>query len=127
MAIFQIIYFQLKHILHIILYYTFIHSQKQNLSVRCGEWNLHGTEELHSYQDRIVNQTSIHPLYTGTSGISEKVNYNFALLHLEEDFDLDVHINPICLPDTPDKKTGMYIQYKYTPRLVAFIKSTFMI
>ena len=88
---------------------------------------MHGTEELHSYQDRIVNQTSIHPLYTGTSGISEKVNYNFALLHLEEDFDLDVHINPICLPDTPDKKTGMYIQYKYTPRLVAFIKSTFMI
>ena len=67
-----------------------------------------GTEELHHYQDRNVSQKTIHPLYTGTSGISEKVNYNFALLHLEEDFDLDVHINPICLPDIPEEKTGTY-------------------
>ena len=65
-----------------------------------------GTEELHHFQDRNVSQKTIHPLYTGTSGISEKVNYNFALLHLEEDFDLDVHINPICLPDIPEEKTG---------------------
>ena len=79
-----------------------------NLTVRCGDWNLIGTEELHPYQDRIVSKKSIHPLYTGTSGISEKVNYNFALLHLKEDFVLDVHINPICLPYTPDKKKGTY-------------------
>ena len=38
---------------------------------------------------------------------SQKFNYNFALLHLEEDFDLDMHINPICLPDFPSKKKGM--------------------
>ena len=70
---------------------------------------MHGTEELHSYQDRIVNQTSIHPLYTGTSGTSSQlVNYNFALLNMEKDFDLDVHINPICLPDIPEEKTGTY-------------------
>ena len=79
-----------------------------NLTVRCGDWNLIGTEELHPYQDRIVSKKSIHPLYTGTSGTSEKVNYNFALLHMEKDFDLDLHINPICLPDIPDKKTGTY-------------------
>ena len=91
-----------------------IYSQRLNLTVRCGDWNLIGTEELHPYQDRIVSNKSIHPLYTGTSGTSEKVNYNFALLHMEKDFDLDLHINPICLPDIPDKKTGAYSKI-YTP------------
>ena len=103
-----------------ILQYALIYSQisESNLLVRCGDWDLKGTEETLPHQDRNVVQKSIHPLYTGTSGTSKKVNYNFALLHMDKDFDLDVHINPICLPDTPNKKTGMYIFYK-TPRLVA--------
>ena len=79
-----------------------------NLFVRCGDWDIHGIEEMHPHQDRNVRYKIIHPLYTGTRGTSEKVNYNFAVLHLEKDFDLDVHINPICLPDIPDKKTGTY-------------------
>ena len=82
---------------------------KSNLLVRCGEWDLKGAEEFHLHQDRRVRVKTIHPLYTGTNGSdSQKVNYNFALLHLEEDFDLDMHINPICLPDFPSKKKGMY-------------------
>ena len=81
---------------------------KSNLLVRCGEWDLKGTEEFHRHQDRRVRVKTIHPLYTGTNGNdSQMVNYNFALLHLEEDFDLDMHINPICLPDFPSKKKGM--------------------
>ena len=71
---------------------------------------MQGTEELHRHQDRNVRQKTIHPQYTGTSGTSEKVNYNFALLHLERDFDLALHINPICLPDIPNQKTGTYNQ-----------------
>ena len=93
-----------------ILQYALIYSQisESNLLVRCGDWDLKGTEETLPHQDRNVVQKSIHPLYTGTSGTSKKVNYNFALLHMDKDFDLDVHINPICLPDIPDKKTGTY-------------------
>ena len=49
------------------------------------------------------------PSYISTQvcGNNGSDNYNFALLHLEEDFDLDMHINPICLPDFPSKKKGM--------------------
>ena len=90
--------------------YAPIYSQisESNLLVRCGDWDLKGTEEMRPHQDRNVGQKSIHPLYTGTSGTSKKVNYNFALLHMEKDFDLDIHINPICLPDTPNKKKGTH-------------------
>ena len=67
-----------------------------------------GEEEFHPHQDRRVLNITIHPLYTGTDGSdSQLVNYNFALLHLEDDFVLDMHINPICLPDFPSKKKGM--------------------
>ena len=118
MAIFLDYLFSIKTYLtyYMILQYALIHSQisESNLLVRCGDWDLKGTEEIYPHQDRNVGQKSIHPLYTGTSGTSEKVNYNFALLHMEKDFDLDLHINPICLPDIPDKKTGAYSKI-YTP------------
>ena len=63
---------------------------------------------MHPHQDWNVRYKIIHPLYTGTNGTRGKVYYNFAVLHLEKDFDLDIHINPICLPDIPNKKTGKY-------------------
>ena len=104
--------------LHKVIYYifyiptcilTFSQISESNLFVRCGDWDLFGTEELHPHQDRMVRHKTIHPLYTGTSGTSSQmVNYNFALLNMEKDFDLARHINPICLPDIPNKKTGTY-------------------
>ena len=48
--------------------------------------------------DRVI----IHPLYTG----NKTIEYNFALLHVNEEFNLGSHISPICLPDIPNQKTG---------------------
>ena len=73
-----------------------------DLTVRCGEWDITNQNELHLHQDRVVSKVMIHPLYTG----AKSVQYNFALLHLKEEFELDKHIAPICLPDIPDQKTG---------------------
>ena len=65
------------------------------------------TDELGLHQDRKIKEVTIHPLYTGTgqTDFSEWLNYNFALLHLEKDFDFDDHISHVCLP-FPDQKTG---------------------
>ena len=75
-----------------------------DLTVRCGDWDITNHNELHLHQDRIVSKVMIHPLYTG----AKSVRYNFALLHLKKEFELDKHIAPICLPDIPDQKTGRY-------------------
>ena len=66
------------------------------------------TDELGIHQDRKIKEVTIHPLYTGTAPteFSDKINYNFALLHLEKDFDFDDHISHVCLPKFPDLKTG---------------------
>ena len=72
------------------------------LTVRCGDWDITNHNELHLHQDRGVSKVMIHPLYSGKA----RVYYNFALLYVKEDFKLDKHIAPICLPDIPDQKTG---------------------
>ena len=73
-----------------------------DIVVRCGDWDLSNDNELHRHQDRDVSRVTIHPLYSG----NRSVEYNFALLHVNEEFNLDRHISPICLPDTPNQKTG---------------------
>ena len=66
------------------------------------------TDELGIHQDRKIKEVTIHPLYTGTDqkDFSDWLNYNFALLHLEKDFDFDDHISHVCLPEFPEIKTG---------------------
>ena len=78
------------------------------IEVRCGEWDLIYTDELGIHQDRKIKEVTIHPLYTGTAqtDFSDIINYNFALLHLEKDFDFNDHISHVCLPKFPDLKTG---------------------
>ena len=68
------------------------------------------TDELGIHQDRKIKELTIHHLYTGIAqtDFSDKINYNFALLHLEKDFDFDDHISHVCLPKFPDLKTGMW-------------------
>ena len=78
------------------------HIQLSHLVVRCGDWDLTNNNELHRHQDRNVDRVIIHPLYTG----NKTIEYNFALLHVNEEFNLDRHISPICLPDIPNQKTG---------------------
>jgi len=80
------------------------HIKLPDIKVRCGDWDLTNNNELHSHQDRGVAHVSIHPLYTN----NKSVEYNYALLHVDEDFILDLHISPICLPEIPDQKTDQY-------------------
>jgi len=80
------------------------HIKLPDIKVRCGDWDLTNNNELHFHQDRGVAHVSIHPLYTG----NKTLEYNYALLHVDEDFILDLHISPICLPEIPDKKTDQY-------------------
>ena len=60
------------------------------------------------HQNRKIQEVTIHPLYTGivNDDPSDVMNYNFALLHLEKDFDFYPHISHVCLPEFPEIKTG---------------------
>ena len=79
-----------------------------NIEVRCGDWDLSNTNEVGIHQNRKIQEVTIHPLYTGivNDDPSDVMNYNFALLHLEKDFDFYPHISHVCLPEFPEMKTG---------------------
>lgn len=67
--------------------------------VRCGEWDTKSDSEPLSHQDRRVERITVHPSY-------KRFKYydnNIAILHVEQDFNLEAHISPICLPD---ERTG---------------------
>ena len=72
--------------------------------VRCGEWDIKNEDEIILHQDRNVEFVSIHPGYSYNLNIEN----DYALLHVKEDFILDDHISPICLPDNPGKREGKY-------------------
>ena len=73
--------------------------------VRCGEWDLKNEDELFLHQDRNVDAISIHPAYS----YNKLLENDYAILHVTEDFILEDHISPICLPETPDQREGKYL------------------
>jgi len=64
------------------------------LKVRCGEWDTQQVIEPRKHEDRQAYAVSMHPLFN-----SKNLQNDFALIHLEEEFVLQPHINTICLPD----------------------------
>jgi len=68
----------------------------ENLVVRCGEWDTQTENEPLKHQDRKVAKVIIHPLYQDER---KNFHYNYAVLMLEEPFELDNHIDTVCLPD----------------------------
>ena len=67
--------------------------------------------EIGRHQNRKIKNATIHPFYTGgvdleKKSFSDTLNYDFALLHLEEDFCFNDHISHACLPENPNIKTG---------------------
>ena len=67
--------------------------------------------EIGKHQNRKISEVSIHPFFSGQpdpgkKSFSDTLNYDFALLHLEEDFCFNDHISHACLPEKPDIKTG---------------------
>jgi len=92
------------------------------IKVRCGDWNVKKTEdEYKKHQDRRVETISIHPRYSGI----EKVHNDAALLHVKRDFELDSHLDTICLPQYPDDRNRNYDQTKFDCSVQGFGKSAF--
>ena len=78
--------------------------------VRCGDWNVQGNEEFRSHQNRAIDDVIIHPEYSTGATANTQVHNNFAILHIDKEFDLmSEHINHVCLPENPDQRTGIYI------------------
>uniref|UniRef100_A0A336MHD1 Phenoloxidase-activating factor 2 n=1 Tax=Culicoides sonorensis TaxID=179676 RepID=A0A336MHD1_CULSO len=64
-----------------------------SLKVRAGEWDTQTEKERLPYQERNVEEIIQHPKFNGT-----KLHYDMALLILESPFELNSHINTVCLP-----------------------------
>lgn len=64
------------------------------LKIRCGEWDTQQVIEPRRHEDRQARSVSLHPLFN-----PKNLQNDFALLHLEQEFVLQPHINTICLPD----------------------------
>ena len=67
------------------------------LKVRCGEWDTQDTLEPREHQDRHVAALAIHPEFDPRSLAND-----WALLFTSEEFDLQEHVDTVCLPD-PDE------------------------
>ena len=72
------------------------------LIVRCGDWDVSSNDEKILHQDRKVESLSIHPSYGGRA----RVYYNFAIIHVAQEFELNDYVNPVCLPSIPNQRDG---------------------
>jgi len=78
----------------------------EDIRVRCGEWDIDrdDNEKFYPAQDRNVASFSIHPQYK-----KRNFEYTLALLHLEEDFELNRHLDTVCLPKVPEDRDKNYL------------------
>ena len=75
--------------------------KEEEVTIRCGEWDLRSDQEWFAHQDRKVDSFSIHFRYRG----GDKLYNDIALIHVKKDFDLadidieeNLNVVPICLP-----------------------------
>jgi len=65
----------------------------EQLKVRCGEWDTQNTIEPYPHQDRYGADVQIHPEFN-----PRNLANDFALIFMQEDYNLDYHIDTVCLP-----------------------------
>jgi len=68
------------------------------LKVRCGEWDTQNQTEPRPHQDRYISDLDIHPEFNARSLAND-----WAVLYTDEPFDLEEHIDTICLPEPGEK------------------------
>ena len=85
-------------------YFHFSVLNPSQIFVRCGEWNRLEDSEHKRHQDRDVKYISNHPRYSGRLRVENDVS----LLHLTEEFNLDSHLDTICLPRLVDNREDNY-------------------
>ena len=89
-----------------------------DLFIKCGEWDTQQENEPKAQQTRQVKQISIHPAFKRRG-----VHNDLALLHVNSSFELDDHINPICLPTSKVAKKISYCLLEIFIIIVNKIKS----
>ena len=74
------------------------------LMVRCGDWDLEGTDEPQEHQERTVSHIDLHPAFDKDkkNDTIEAYYNNWALLYMESEFELAEHIDTVCLPQPGD-------------------------
>jgi len=70
-------------------------SKAKDLKIRAGEWDTQTTKERLPFQERIVSRIFVHPNYN-ERGLAN----DFAIIELEDPFQMDRHISTICLPQS---------------------------
>merc|ERR1711910_116099 len=73
-------------------------SQPGKLKVRCGEWDTQNQTEPRAHQDRTVQTLDIHPDFN-----DRNLANDWALLYITEPFELQEHIDTVCLPDPEEQ------------------------
>jgi secreted trypsin-like serine protease len=68
--------------------------EPEKLKIRCGEWDTQNQTEPRPHQDRYIASLDIHPEFS-----SRNLANDWAVLYTEEDFELQQHIDTVCLPD----------------------------
>merc|ERR1712152_47194 len=63
------------------------------LKIRCGEWDTQNQTEPRPHQDRYVQALDIHPEFN-----PRNLANDWAVLYVSQDFDLQAHIDTVCLP-----------------------------
>merc|ERR1712130_436092 len=74
-----------------------LRQQPGTLKVRCGEWDTQRVSEPRAHQDRRIRTLDIHPEFN-----ERNLANDWALLYTEEDFELEEHIDTVCLPQPDD-------------------------
>jgi len=72
-----------------------------SLKIRCGEWNTQDQNEPRPHQDRYVTNLDIHPAFNG-----KNLANDWALLFTAQPFQLQEHIDTICLPQPGEQFAG---------------------
>jgi len=65
----------------------------EQLKVRCGEWDTQNQIEPYPHQDRYGADVQIHPEFN-----PRNLANDFALIFMQEEYNLDYHIDTVCLP-----------------------------
>merc|ERR1711936_1571937 len=76
-------------------------AEPSKLKVRCGKWDTQSQNEPRAHQDRAVHQVDLHPEFS-----ERNLANDWALLYTTEPFELQEHIDTICLPEPEEVFEG---------------------
>merc|ERR1711997_149085 len=76
-------------------------SEPGKLKVRCGEWDTQNQTEPRAHQDRTVQTLDIHPDFN-----DRNLANDWALLYTTKPFELQEHIDTVCLPEPEEQFDG---------------------